>query len=105
GRRRTGSAARRRPCVERLGRPRCRPVSAPSTSPAAASPAATVILVRERPASGLEVLLVQRAAQLSFHGGAWVFPGGRVEGAELALGDELGAARLAARRETFEEAG
>lgn len=64
-----------------------------------------MILVRERSASGFEVLLVQRASQLAFHGGAWVFPGGRVESAELSAGDELSAARLAARRETFEEAG
>ena len=55
--------------------------------------------------SGLEVLMVQRAEGLVFHGGAWVFPGGRVESVDLASGDELDAARKAAVRETREEAG
>lgn len=67
-------------------------------------PAATVLLVRDG-GRGLEVLLVQRAAELAFHGGAWVFPGGRVEPDDLRGGDELSAARHAAVRETQEEAG
>lgn len=53
------------------------------------------------------MLLVERSARLVFHGGAWVFPGGRVEAADLA-GEpavELGPARRAAARETLEETG
>jgi 8-oxo-dGTP pyrophosphatase MutT (NUDIX family) len=75
-------------------------------------PAATVIVLRDMP-SGLEVLLVQRAGELAFHGGAWVFPGGRVERDDRAEGHalsaaraaELSAARTAGVRETREEAG
>lgn len=68
-------------------------------------PAATVICLRNASA-GLEVLLVRRNARLVFHGGAWVFPGGRVDdqdahGAEPFTED---AARIAAVRETAEEA-
>jgi 8-oxo-dGTP pyrophosphatase MutT (NUDIX family) len=63
-----------------------------------------VIVLRDMP-GGLEVLLVQRAGELAFHGGAWVFPGGRVEREDLQHGDELGAARMAGVRETREEAG
>ena len=68
-------------------------------------PAATVVLLRDAP-DGLETLLIQRGRKLVFFGGAWVFPGGRVddgdrEGAE----DDLAAARIAAVRETREEAG
>jgi 8-oxo-dGTP pyrophosphatase MutT (NUDIX family) len=67
-------------------------------------PAATVIVLRDMP-GGLEVLLVQRAGELVFHGGAWVFPGGRVEQEDAQAGDELMAARLACVREAREEAG
>jgi 8-oxo-dGTP pyrophosphatase MutT (NUDIX family) len=67
-------------------------------------PAATVIVLRDMP-PGLEVLLVQRAEELAFHGGAWVFPGGRVEGEDASAGDQLVAARRAGVRETREEAG
>ena len=72
-----------------------------------AVPAATVVLLRDaRP--GLEVLLLRRNADLAFAGGMWVFPGGRVDPADLAAGtpgDELAAARRAAVREAVEEAG
>ena len=50
---------------------------APAT-PAVPRPAATVIVVREGP-QGLEVLMVERAPAPDQYGGAWVFPGGRVE--------------------------
>ena len=41
-------------------------------------PAATVVLIRENARQQeLEVLLVQRNSRLVFHGGHWVFPGGR----------------------------
>ncbi|MEZ4369772.1 MAG: NUDIX domain-containing protein [Polyangiaceae bacterium] len=71
--------------------------------PAQAS--ATCVLLRDAQATpGLEVLLLQRSSRLSFHGGAWVFPGGRVD-LEDAGHDELSRAKSAALRETREEAG
>jgi 8-oxo-dGTP pyrophosphatase MutT (NUDIX family) len=70
-------------------------------------PAATVILVRDGVA-GLEALLVRRAADLAFHGGSWVFPGGRIDDEDF-LPDERDdielAARNAAVREAREESG
>ena len=43
-------------------------------------PAATVVLIRENARQQeLEVLLVQRNSRLVFHGGHWVFPGGRLD--------------------------
>jgi len=95
--------------------------------------AATVLLLRES-GDGLQVLLTKRAAGLSFMGGLWVFPGGRMEASDLspelaarsdqaAIADtgsrmlgvyadedtiDLATARgllLAACRETFEESG
>lgn len=68
-------------------------------------PAATVVVVRDGRA-GLEVLLLERAPGEGGRPGASVFPGGRVEPADLAgeaLGD--GALRRAAVREAREEAG
>ena len=44
--------------------------------------AATVLLLREDD-DGLQVLLTKRAAGLSFMGGLWVFPGGRMESSDL----------------------
>jgi 8-oxo-dGTP pyrophosphatase MutT (NUDIX family) len=78
----------------------------PAESPAASSiqPAATVLLLRDG-ALGLEILLMQRASQLAFHGGAWAFPGGRVDPGDLCGADALAAARGAAVRETYEESG
>lgn len=69
-------------------------------------PAATLVLLRDDP-EGLHVLLVRRHRRLAFHGGAWVFPGGRIEPADWGEGkpDLLAAARRAAVRETREEAG
>ena len=70
---------------------------------ATAHPSATVVLTRDGK-GGLEVLLVQRNAALAFHGGAWVFPGGRVDPADRRPGDdEVAAARRAAAREAHEE--
>jgi 8-oxo-dGTP pyrophosphatase MutT (NUDIX family) len=63
--------------------------------------AATVIVLRggdER----LEVLLVKRNPAARFMGGAWVFPGGAVQGGE---GEGDAAHRAAAVRELAEEAG
>ena len=74
-------------------------------------PAATLILFREG-ASGPEHLFVERAATMAFAGGATVFPGGRVDPGDRALAGRFpgvdsddAAARIAAIRETIEEAG
>lgn len=72
--------------------------------------AATVVLLREI-ASGFEVLLLERHGATAFAGGAMVFPGGRVDPGDAAAGAGFAglepvdaAARVAAARETFEEA-
>ena len=74
-----------------------------------AAPAATVVLLRDRIAASdageLEVLLLRRNSQLAFHGGAWVFPGGRIDPVDAGPGGDAGAARRAAAREAREEAG
>jgi len=67
-------------------------------------PAATVMLLREHQAR-LEVLMLRRNRQLKSFGGAWVFPGGRVDDADGVGLDEIGRARSAAIRETEEETG
>lgn len=68
-------------------------------------PSATVVLLRDTP-SGLKVLLLRRNSEIAY-GGSWVFPGGRIDANEFAEAenDALKAARLAAVRETKEEAG
>jgi 8-oxo-dGTP pyrophosphatase MutT (NUDIX family) len=74
---------------------------------APAHPAATVVLLRDV-ADSCEVLLVRRNTRLDFHGGAWVFPGGRIDAADYRIGgddDIVSAARHAAVREALEEAG
>lgn len=76
----------------------------PSVAPAHAS--ATIVLIRDI-AQELEVLLVRRSSKLTFHGGAWVFPGGRVDPSDRDRArpdDVLEAARRAAVRELREEA-
>lgn len=69
-----------------------------------AHPSATVILLRDA-APGFEVLLVQRSERLDYHGGAWVFPGGRIDREDFEGADEvtLAVARRAAARELAEE--
>lgn len=80
-------------------------------------PAATVILLRDSTA-GPEILMVRRGENLAFAGGALVFPGGRIDAADLvtardpalALGfdgldDADAAARIACARESLEETG
>ncbi len=87
-------------------------------------PAATVMLVRERPA-GLEVYALKRARSMAFAGGMYAFPGGAVDprdtdpgvrwagpsmadwASRLGISAEAEAPALlcAAIRETFEEAG
>jgi len=64
-------------------------------------PASTIMLLRDG-AAGLEVFMVVRNHAIDFAGGAMVFPGGRVDDADAALGDPF---RIAAIREAFEETG
>ncbi|MDP6415620.1 MAG: NUDIX hydrolase [Gammaproteobacteria bacterium] len=72
-------------------------------------PAATVVLVREpQPQTDIEILLLRRNSSLVFHGGHWVFPGGRIDTSDFEPGNgdlEYPAALNAAVRETKEEAG
>jgi 8-oxo-dGTP pyrophosphatase MutT (NUDIX family) len=68
-----------------------------------AIPAATVILLRDG-ADGVEALMLHRSDRGAF-GGMWVFPGGRIDPADLEPDhDERAAARRGAVRETLEEA-
>jgi len=73
--------------------------------------AATVVLLRDG-AEGVETLMLRRDSKLAFAGGAWVFPGGRIDPEDYPDGvvsdDDvavLSAARNAAAREAMEEAG
>ena len=74
-----------------------------------AIPAATLVVARDRPNGPPELLMVERAEGMAFAGGALVFPGGRIDDADerlasaLGLGED-GGARIAAIRETVEEA-
>ncbi|MDB5696653.1 MAG: hydrolase [Sphingomonas bacterium] len=79
-------------------------------------PAATVVILRDTPTGPPEILMVERAKAMVFAGGALVFPGGRVDPGDRELaaslaGEGLGgdredmAGRVAAIRETIEEAG
>jgi 8-oxo-dGTP pyrophosphatase MutT (NUDIX family) len=68
-------------------------------------PAATVIVLREG-AEAPELLMLERSPAMRFAGGALVFPGGRIDAGDHALGgDDERAARIAAVREAIEEAG
>jgi 8-oxo-dGTP pyrophosphatase MutT (NUDIX family) len=82
---------------------------APSETPLEIRPAATVVVLRDRLSesqTGLEVLMLKRAANLAFFGGAWVFPGGKAEPEDGDLVNALPeAARTTAVRELFEETG
>lgn len=76
------------------------------------TPAATCVIFRRAEAGPDEILMLRRSKELAFAGGMVVFPGGRVDDADLALADTLGAtdrdeagARIAAIRETLEESG
>lgn len=80
----------------------------------AATPAATMVIFRQNPDGGAPLLLmVERIKAMAFAGGAAVFPGGKVDAADYDYAEMLGgplpvdeaAARLAAIRETIEEAG
>lgn len=77
-----------------------------------AIPAATLVIMRPG-ASGDELLLVKRSANMAFAAGAVVFPGGRIDPDDHVVaamhgaseGDIVAAARIAALRETLEETG
>lgn len=81
-------------------------------------PAATIIILRNCPKGGApEVLMTVRSRNMSFAGGMAVFPGGRVDPADFALGEDVAARsggamtadeaahQIAAIRETLEETG
>ena len=82
-------------------------------TPPPAIPAATLILLREFPDQPPQVLMVERSPAMTFAPGAAVFPGGRVDPADVDLAASIlpkldpgdGAARIAAIRETLEETG
>ena len=72
----------------------------------AAIPASTLILVRDRDAAPPELLMVERSDKMAFAAGALVFPGGRIDEADVWLAQDLGladGAMVAAIRETIEE--
>lgn len=86
---------------------------APPANPTA-RPAATVVVFRRAADGGpAELLMLQRADEMRFAGGAAVFPGGRVDPSDHELAATLAhgldpdeaASRIAAIRETIEEAG
>lgn len=76
-------------------------------------PAATVVIVRDRHDGPSELLMVERASSMAFAAGALVFPGGAVDEADHDLAARIdhglepdeAAGRIAAIRETIEEAG
>jgi 8-oxo-dGTP pyrophosphatase MutT (NUDIX family) len=49
------------------------------SEPVVPLPAATLVLLRDRPTGGAEVLLIQRHPGSKFAGGDFVFPGGKIE--------------------------
>jgi 8-oxo-dGTP pyrophosphatase MutT (NUDIX family) len=72
----------------------------------AAIPASTLILVRNHDAAPPKLLMVERSEKMAFAAGALVFPGGRIDEADLRLAQDLGlrdGAAVAAIRETIEE--
>ena len=68
-------------------------------------PAATVVVIRDSD-QGIQVLMLRRNTEVKFAGGAWVFPGGRVDEQDHAgAADTEQALCHAAIRECEEEAG
>ena len=55
-------------------------------------PAATVILIRDKP-GGVETLMLRRNRALKAFAGAWVFPGGRVDPSDAPGAPELDRAK------------
>ena len=80
------------------------PVKPPPVTPV---PAATLVLLRNRPAGGFEILLIRRHSASKFAAGDFVFPGGRIEAddapdgvAALCRGLDTATAARALRLET-----
>ena len=48
-------------------------------APVTPAPAATLVLIRDRPGGSIECLLMQRHQKSKFAAGAFVFPGGKIE--------------------------
>lgn len=113
---------------DRLPRDFAANIEDPPSVPVSPRPAATIVLLRDGAADGLEVLLMRRSRNSGFVPGAYVFPGGRVDGSDAlpaaverldGLAVEGAASRLnlhdaeppaiayylAALREAFEETG
>ena len=70
-------------------------------------PSATVVLLNKKN-EDIDVLLLHRDKSLSFFGGTWVFPGGRVEQRDYINASTtrfIDVARVAAVREVMEETG
>ena len=86
----------------------------PARTPASVRPAATVLLLRDGP-QGVEVLMTRRSMTASFAPGAYVFPGGGIDAADVlahnqstrrATQSDLHLTQaIAAIRESFEELG
>src|ERR1700675_4861156 len=55
----------------------------PMTQPAIPSPAATLVLLRDRPPAYVEALLLQRHAKSKFAAGDYVFAGGKIEADDM----------------------
>ena len=53
------------------------------TPPATPSPAATLVLLRDRPAGPAEILMIQRHGRSKFAAGDYVFAGGKVEADDI----------------------
>jgi len=70
------------------------------TTPVTPSPAATLVLLRDRPPSTVEVLLLQRHAKSKFAAGDYVFAGGKIEADDMPADGEAFCRGL-----TAEEAG
>lgn len=73
---------------------------------------ASILVIRDNHDSALEVLMVKRHHAIDFAGGAYVFPGGKVDEEDLALGERVpsfppgyGELCYTAFREVFEESG
>lgn len=110
------SEAAQRKVTERIEREEfARGNIGPGNEPVSPRHAATIVLARETPETGFEVLLLRRPTRSRFAAGAYVFPGGKIDEGDS---DETLAPRtprtgpdaepeavLAALRELFEETG
>ncbi|BDI61744.1 NUDIX hydrolase [Qipengyuania nanhaisediminis] len=99
------------------------PSQTDAASPPKGIPAATIIIFRDCPEGGdPQILMTVRSRTMAFAGGMAVFPGGRVDPADLSLGEQVAseapapgpdkpidpveaAHQIAAIRETLEETG